>query len=86
MQLLNKVEVNSSKGKYLLYQFRDGNAMPKLVINQVTDGVEVPVPNMYRELKRLNQEFSLHIDYEPNHRIKLNTREFGNEFMTRFKG
>jgi len=34
----------------------------------------------------LNEEFSYKIQYEPKDRIRLNTREFGREFVKRYKG
>lgn len=85
-KLLNVIEVKSINGLYRIHQYNDGNALPKLVIYQVLDGHEVPVKNMYKELKRLNEEFSYGIQYEPKDRIKLNTREFGREFIRRYKG
>ncbi|MED3575857.1 hypothetical protein [Cytobacillus praedii] len=85
-KLLETIEVKSLKGLYRIYLFNDGNALPKLVIYQVADGHEVSVKNMYKELKRLNEEFSYGIQYEPKDRIKLNTREFGREFVKRYKG
>jgi hypothetical protein len=84
-QLLEMIEVNSNNGLYRIYQHADGNPLLKLSIFQVINGIEVPVKNMYGELKRLNNELSLNIDFEPKNRIKLNTREFGNEFIKRFK-
>ncbi|OLN21214.1 hypothetical protein BTO30_16170 [Domibacillus antri] len=59
---------------------------PKLEIYKVIDGIETPVKSMYAELKRLNEEFSFKIEYEPKDRIKLSTREFGKEFIRRYKG
>lgn len=85
-KLLEKIEVNSINGLYRIYQYDDGNALPKLVICQVTVANETPVKNMYKELKRLNEEFSFQIEYEPTDRIKLNTREFGRELIKRYKG
>ncbi|PLR70318.1 hypothetical protein [Bacillus sp. UMB0728] len=85
-KLLEVIEVKSINGIYQIFQYDDGNALPKLVIYQVADGNEILVKNMYRELKRLNEEFSFGVEYEPNDRIKLNTREFGREFIKRFKG
>lgn len=85
-KLLETIEVKSVNGLYRIYLFNDGNALPKLVIYQVADGHEVPIKNMYKELKKLNKEFSFGIDYEPTDRIKLNTREFGKEFIKRYKG
>lgn len=85
-KLLETIEVKSVNGLYRIYQYDDGNALPKLVIYQVTDEHEVPVKNMYKELKRLNEEFSFGIEYEPTDRIKLNTREFGRDFVKRYKG
>jgi hypothetical protein len=85
-QLLEIVEVKSINGLYRIYQYADRNPLPKLEIYQVIDGIEQHVKNMYGELKRLNDEFSLRIQYEPKDRIKLNTREFGNEFIKQFKG
>ncbi|MFK5707522.1 hypothetical protein [Lysinibacillus boronitolerans] len=84
--LLETIEVKSVNGLYRIHQYNDGNALPKLVIYQVLNGQEVPVKNMYKELKRLNEEFSYGIQYEPKDRIKLNTREFGKEFIRRYKG
>jgi hypothetical protein len=85
-KLLEVIEVKSINGIYQIFQYDDGNALPKLVIYQVADGNGILVKNMYRELKRLNEEFSFGVEYEPNDRIKLNTREFGREFIKRFKG
>lgn len=85
-KLLEVIEVKSINGIYKIFQYDDGNALPKLVIYQLADGREVPVKNMYKELKRLNEEFSFGIDYEPIDRIELNTREFGREFIKRYKG
>ncbi|MTT31485.1 hypothetical protein GMB86_05555 [Terrilactibacillus sp. BCM23-1] len=85
-KLLETIEVKSVNGLYRIYLFNDGNALPKLVIYQVADGNETLVKNMYRELKRLNEEFSFGVEYEPKDRIKLNTREFGREFIKKFKG
>lgn len=85
-KLLEVIEVKSINGIYQIFQYDDGNTLPKLVIYQVADGNEILVKNMYRELKRLNEEFSFGVEYEPNDRIKLNTREFGREFIKRFKG
>ncbi|MBB2481343.1 hypothetical protein H5P36_14220 [Bacillus sp. APMAM] len=85
-KLLEKIEVNSMNGLYRIHLYNDGNALPKLIIYQVADGHEVPVKNMYKELKRLNEEFSYGIQYEPTDRIKLNTREFGREFIKRYRG
>ncbi|MGQ4666662.1 hypothetical protein ACUIJN_12665 [Metabacillus halosaccharovorans] len=84
--LLEVIEVKSINGIYKIFQYDDGNALPKLVIYHVVNGHEVPVKNMYKELKRLNEEFSYGIQYEPTDRIKLNTREFGREFIKRYKG
>jgi hypothetical protein len=83
--ILEKVEVNSINGIYRIYQYNDGNPLPKLKICKVTNDVDVPVKNTYGELKRLNDEFSFKIDYEPKNRTKLNTREFGKIFIIRFK-
>lgn len=40
---------------------------------------------MYGELRKLNEEFSYKIEFNPSHRIQLNTREFGNEFIKKFQ-
>nr|WP_259548289.1 hypothetical protein [Heyndrickxia oleronia] len=56
-KLLETIEVKSANRLYRIYLFNDGNALPKLVIYQVADGHEVPVKNMYKELKRLNGSF-----------------------------
>ncbi|MEI4770484.1 hypothetical protein WAX74_12640 [Psychrobacillus sp. FJAT-51614] len=85
-KLLEKIEVNSMNGMYRIYQYADRNALPKLEIYHVTGGIEAPVKNMYGELKKLNDEFLFKIEYEPKDRTKLNTREFGKEFIKRFKG
>ncbi|MBO1513519.1 hypothetical protein [Metabacillus bambusae] len=85
-KLLDTIEVKSINGFYRIHLYDDGNALPKLAIYQVADGNETPVRNMYKELKRLNEEFSYGIEYEPKDRIKLNTREFGREFIKRYKG
>ena len=85
-KLLEVIEVKSINGIYKIFQYDDGNALPKLVIYQVADGNETPVKNMYKELKSLNEEFSFEIEYEPSDRTKLNTREFGREFIRRYKG
>lgn len=85
-KLLETIEVKSLNGLYRIYLFNDGNALPKLVIYKVADGHEVPIKNMYKELKKLNEEVSFGIDYEPTERIKLNTREFGKEFIKKYKG
>jgi hypothetical protein len=85
-KLLETIQVKSVNGLYRIHLFDDGNALPKLVIYQEADGHETPVKNMYKELKRLNEEFSYGIEYEPTDRIKLNTREFGREFIKRYKG
>lgn len=82
---LEKVEINSANGLYHIYQYDDGNALPKLEIYKVTNGTETPVNNMYGELIRLNNEFLFNIEYEPTDRIRLNTREFGKKFINRFK-
>lgn len=84
-KFLERIEINSKNGLYYFYQYNDGNPLPKLEIYQVVDGIEIPVKNMYGELKKLNDEFSYKIEYEPKDRIKLNTREFGKEFMKRHK-
>ena len=84
-KLLEKIEVHSMNGLYRIHLYNDGNALPKLVIFQVADGNETPVKNMYRELKRLNEEFSFGIEYVPSDRTKLNTREFGREFIRCYK-
>ncbi|WP_400244991.1 hypothetical protein AB3U99_01285 [Niallia sp. JL1B1071] len=84
-KLLETIEVNSVNGLYRIYLFNDGNALPKLVMYQVTDGHEAPIKNMYRELKKLNKEFSFKIDFEPTDRIKLNTREFGKESIKHYQ-
>jgi hypothetical protein len=85
-KLLDAIEVKSINGLYRIHLYNDGNALPKLVIYQVNGEHEAPVKNMYNELKRLNEEFSYGIQYEPQDRIKLNTREFGREFIKRYKG
>ncbi|MEI0739012.1 hypothetical protein VQ056_24265 [Paenibacillus sp. JTLBN-2024] len=85
-KLLETIEVKSINGLYRILLYNDGNALPKLVISQILDGHEIPVKNMYKEHKRLNEEFSYGIQYEPQNRIKLNTREFGREFIRRYKG
>ncbi|KGR89846.1 MULTISPECIES: hypothetical protein [Bacillales] len=85
-KLLKTIEVKSVNGLYRIHQYKDGNALPKLVIYQVVNGHEVPVKNMYGELKRLNEEFSFGIEHEPKERTRLNTREFGREFIRRYKG
>lgn len=85
-KLLETINVKSVNGLYRIYLFNDGNALPKLVIYHIVNGHEVPVRNMYKELKRLNEEFSFGIEFEPTNRTKLNTREFGREFIKRYKG
>lgn len=85
-KLLEIIEVKSINGFYRIHLYDDGNVLPKLVIFQVADGNEIHVKNMYRELKRLNEEFSFRIEYEPSNRTKLNTREFGREFIRCYKG
>ncbi|MGG0062608.1 hypothetical protein ABEX95_20440 [Bacillus subtilis] len=52
-KLLKTIEVKSINGFYQLYLFNDGNALPKLVMYQVADEHEVPIKNMYKELKKL---------------------------------
>lgn len=84
-KLLETIEVKSVNEIYRIYLFNDGNALPKLVIYQIVDGHEASIKNMYKVLKKLNKEFSFGIDYEPTDRIKLNTREFGREFIKRLK-
>lgn len=64
-KLLETIEVDSVNGLYRIHQYNDGNALPKLVIYHVVNGHEVPVRNMYKELKRLNEEFSFGLEYEP---------------------
>jgi hypothetical protein len=85
IKLLEKIDINSINGLYRIYQYADGNALPKLEIFQITGEIETPVRNMYAEFKRLNEEFSFKIEYEPKDRIKLNTREFGREFIKQYK-
>lgn len=85
-KLLEVIEVKSVNGTYKIIQSDDGNALPKIVIYHIVNGHETIVKNMYKEFKRLNEEFSFRIEYEPIDRIKLNTREFGREFIKRYKG
>lgn len=85
-KLLETIEVNSNNGLYRIYLFSDNNPLLRLEIYKIDNGIETPVKNMYRELKRLNEEFSFRIEYEPKERTRLNTREFGREFIRRHKG
>jgi len=85
-KLMEVLEVKSINGIYQIFRYDDGNALPKIVIYHVDNGHETPVKNMYKELKRLNEEFSFEIEYEPKERTRLNTREFGREFIKRYKG
>lgn len=84
-KLLESIQVKSVNGLYRIDLFNDGNALPKLVIYRVTDGNEILINNIYKEFKRMNEEFSFGIEFEPKDRIKLNTREFGREFIKRYK-
>ncbi|MBB6446731.1 hypothetical protein [Bacillus benzoevorans] len=85
-KLLETIEVNSANGLYRIYLFSDNNPLPRLEIHKIDNGIETHVKNMYGELKRLNEEFSFGIEYEPKDRTRLNTREFGREFIRRYKG
>ena len=58
-KLLKSLDVNSVNGLYRMYQYNDGNPLPKLVITKITKDVELQVRNMYGELKKLNNEFTL---------------------------
>ena len=82
------MEVHSINGIYRIYQYDDENGPAKIEIYYLLNTQEIPVKNMYSELKKLNDEFSYKsykIDFKPVHRIRLNTREFGNEFIKRFQ-
>lgn len=83
--LLEIIEIKSSNGLYRIYLFSDNNPLPRLKIYKIINEIETPVSSMYGELKKLNTEFSFKIDYEPVGRTKLNTREFGKEFIKRYK-
>ena len=80
-----KIEVHSNNGIYRVYQYDDGNGPAKIEIYEVLNTQVKPVKNMDSVLKKLNDEFSYKIDFNPVYRIRLNTREFGNEFIKRFQ-
>lgn len=84
-KLLETIEVKSVNGLYRIYLFSDNNPLPRLEIHKIDNGNETPVKNMYGELKRFNEEFSFGIKYEPEERTRLNTREFGREFIRCYK-
>ncbi|MEB2279007.1 hypothetical protein LAV73_03195 [Lysinibacillus xylanilyticus] len=83
--LLETIEIKSINGLFRIYLFSDNNPLPMLKIYKIINEIETPVTSMYGELKKLNTEFSFKIDYEPVGRTKLNTREFGKEFIKRYK-
>ncbi|MCS1391972.1 MULTISPECIES: hypothetical protein [Lysinibacillus] len=83
--LLEVIDIKSNNGLYRIYLFSDKNPLPRLKIYKIIDEIETPVKSMYEKLKNLNAEFSFKIDYEPVGRTKLNTREFGKEFIKRYK-
>ncbi|MDM5250093.1 hypothetical protein [Lysinibacillus sp. G4S2] len=83
--LLEIIDIKSNNGLYRIYLFSDKNPLPRLKIYKIIDEIETPVKSMYEELKKWNDEFSYKIDYEPIGRTKLNTREFGKEFLKRYK-
>jgi hypothetical protein len=84
-KLLTKLEVKSVNGTYYLYQFLDSNPLPRIELYLVSNDKETKISNVYGELRKLNEEFSLRIQYEPSHRTKLNTREFAKAFIDRYK-
>lgn len=85
-KLLETIEINSINGLYRIYLFSDNNPLPRLEICKIDNEIETPVKNMYGELKRLNEAFSFGIEYEPKERTRLNTREFGRDFIRHYKG
>jgi hypothetical protein len=84
-KLLTKLEVKSVNGTYYFYQFLDSNPLPRIELYLVSNDKETKISNVYGELRKLNEEFSLRIQYEPSHRTKLNTREFAKVFIDRYK-
>jgi hypothetical protein len=83
-KFLTKFEIKSVNGTYYLYQFSDSNPLPRIELYLVSNDKESKISNVYGELRKLNEEFSLKIQYEPTHRTRLNTREFAMAFIDRF--
>ena len=81
-KLLNTIDFDSINGHYRFYIYEDKNPLPKYRLVKINEEKELTVNNIYEELRLLNEELHLEIDYEPSHRkTNFNTREFSTKFI-----
>lgn len=81
-KLLNTIDFDSINGHYRFYIYEDKHPLPKYKLVKINEEKELTVNNIYEELRLLNEELYLEIDYEPSHRkTNLNTREFSTKFL-----
>ena len=71
-KVIKKIDFIMKDEFYEIIVIDDGNRLYKYEI--MVNGV--PVVNVYQQLRRLNVLLDMQIDYIPEGRTKLNTREF----------
>lgn len=81
-KLRNTIDFDSMNGHYRFYIYEDKNPLPQYKLVKIREGNELPVKSIFKELRSLNEELHLGIDYMPSHRLTpLNTREFATKFI-----